>query len=286
MKKVWPGMAALAIMAASCSSSKSTEIVTPEIPKTPEWRLAGTIGTVLDEAGVVSPIADSIVITYNADKTFHSRESFQGAAFDFYFLYTAGYHQKDMVSLTRKFGLTGTPKVITEAYNDNHQLVRYFEPGYPDTRYDSLVYENNKIAKILFKHENILYHRIWEYTWQGDNLVEAKFYMTNQNTLAMELTSITTFTYNDAPSVFRPLAGYHLLRDAVLPETELLSANMPSSRTITDAKGKVYRIDTHTYSMNDKNLPETDTTRSQYFHDMPAQTDTYIRHYKYIDLNK
>lgn len=285
MKKVWLSIAALALMAAGCSSSKSTEIVIPETPKTPEWRLAEIIIAGVDQTGAVSPLTDSIVLTYNADKTFRSYESFRGTARDFYFLYTMGYDQQGVASLTRKFGLTGTPKVIAEAYNDNHRLIRYFEPGYADTRYDSVAYENNKIVKIVYKHENIRYHRIWEYTWQGDNLVEERAYMTNQSTLAMELTGTITYTYSKAPNVFKPMGGYHLLRDAVIPGTWQLSANMPATRTIADAKGKVYSIDTYSLALNEKGLAERDTCRQENFVGVPGIT-TIISHYKYIDLNK
>lgn len=284
MKKVWLGMAALALLAASCSSSKSDGIVTPEIPKTPDWRVAGSIGVHIEDNGEAAPIIDSTVYAYNPDKSFSFRETFQSATMDFYFKYTVGYDKNNIVSLTRKFGLEGTPKVITETRVLNGQVVRYFEPGYADTRYDSLVYENNRIVRVLFKHEDIRAHKIWEYTWQGDNVVEEKAYMTNQGTLAMELVSIYKHTYSNVPNIFRSMAGLHLLREYI-PNVQQLSANMVNTTTITNAAGQVETIFLHSRSMNDKNLPATDTVRQQTFGSTPG-TSIYVLRYKYIDLNK
>ncbi|NML39928.1 hypothetical protein HHL17_22195 [Chitinophaga sp. G-6-1-13] len=284
MKKVWLGMAALALMAASCSGNKSDDIVTPEVPKTPDWRVAGIIGVHLDDKGEASNIIDSTVFAYNPDKTFSFRETFQGETMDFYFKYTVGYDKNNIVNLTRKFGLTGTPKVITETHLLNNQIVRYFEPGYANTRYDSLVYENNKIVKVVFKHEDIRAHKIWEYTWQGDNVVEERAYMTNQGTLAMELVSIYKHTYSNVPNIFKSMTGLHLLREYI-PNVQQLSANMVNTTTITDATGKLQYQFAHSRSMNDKNLPATDTVRQQTFGSFPGASSS-VSHYKYIDLNK
>ncbi|MBC9909483.1 hypothetical protein [Chitinophaga varians] len=284
MKKVWLGMTALALMAASCSSNKSDDIVTPEVPKTPDWRVTGIIGVHLDNNGEPAKIKDSTVFAYNPDKTFNFRETFQSETMDFYFKYTAGYDKNNIVSLTRQFGLTGTPKVITETRLLNNQIVRYYEPGYANTRYDSLVYENNRIVKVVFKHEDIRAHKIWEYTWQGDNVVEEKAYMTNQSTLAMELVSIYKHTYSDVPNIFKSMTALHLLREYI-PNVQQLSANMLQTTTVTDGAGKLQYQIIRSRSMNDKNLPATDTARQQDFGAFPG-TSTYVSHYKYIDLNK
>lgn len=285
MKKTWLCMAALALMAASCSSNKSDDAVIPETPKTGEWYLSEIIRRDVNNDGTVSSYKDSTVITYNPDKTFNSREEFKGAVPSYYGLYKVVYDQKNITKLTLQSGKTASAALVAEARNTNNQLVRYFEPGYADSRYDSLVYENNKIVRVVYIHEDKRNNAKWEYTWQNDNVVEEREFRANPTTLALELTGITKHTYSDAPNVSRPMAGYHLLRQSS-PNVQQLSANEVNNSTLAKADGTVFAEYTYRRSLNDKKLPDTDTCwYKNVTANTPAQAIT-IYHYKYIDLNK
>ncbi|WP_223151294.1 hypothetical protein [Chitinophaga varians] len=278
-------MATLAFMAASCSSSKSDDAVTPEIPKTGEWYLSEIIRRDVDNTGTVSSYEDSTVITYNPDKTFNSREEFKGAVPSYYGLYKVVYDQQNITKLTLQSSKTAAAQLITEARNTNNQLVRYFEPGYANSRYDSLVYENNKIVRVVYTHEDKRNNAKWEYTWQNDNLVEERMYQANPTTLVLELTHITKHTYSDVPNVSRPMAGYHLLRQSD-PNVQQLSANEVNSTTLAKADGIVYAEYSYRRSLNDKKLPDTDTCWYRNIANNTPRQPITVSHYKYIDLAK
>lgn len=283
MKRVLLGMTALAFFAASCTDDKS-DIVTPDPPKTEDWYLTGIVVTEMDNSGNVTADKDSMVMTYNTDKTFNTLEETAGENATYYALVKFVYNQQKVTKITLQESKTGTAETVYECTYSGDQLVRFFEPGFSATSYDSLVYENNKVVKVFQVRTDKHNNKSWEYTWQNNNVTEAREFNANPTTYNLELTAIQKFTYNNVANPYRPLANFLLLKGDN-PDIPQLSANERVSYTVANAQNVVSHIYNYTRSANDRGLTVADTM----WHKTPAESTAkadYISAYKYTDLNK
>ncbi|NML39927.1 hypothetical protein HHL17_22190 [Chitinophaga sp. G-6-1-13] len=287
MKRIWFNMAVCAVITSSCSGSKSDD-VTPNPPPAPQWYLSETViryeyrNNPLIKPGTI----DSIVMTYNPDKTLHTHEEFRGPRNNFgasYSLYNAFYDRQKVTKMTYQNSKTGTPEVVNETRYVNNQLVRFFKPGFETTRYDSLVYENNKIVKAVHIDDQPLRSKMWEYTWDNGNLVEIKAYIYVPDE-GWKPGGITKIEYTDMPNMGLASAAYGLLWGGA-PSIAQLSANTSRSTAAYSIDGKLLYKYARTYSMNENNLPAID---SLWYTDAVAGTPLLysVSQLKYIDLNK
>jgi hypothetical protein len=283
MKKVLLGMAALAFFAASCTDDKS-DTVTPDPPKTEEWYLTGIVVRDIDNSGAVSADKDSMVMTYNTDKTFNTLEEITGENAAYYALVKFIYNQQKVTKITLQESKTGAAETIYECIYSGDQLVRFFEPGLSATSYDSLVYENNKVVKVFQVRADKRNNKSWEYTWQNNNVTEEREFNANPTTYNLELVSIRKYTYNNVANPYRPLANF-LLMKGDNPDIPQLSANERTSYTVANAQSVVSHIYNYTRSANDKGLTVADTMWHKTPAEITAKAD-YISTYKYADLNK
>ncbi|MEZ2443107.1 hypothetical protein AB6805_15395 [Chitinophaga sp. RCC_12] len=282
MKKVLLGMAALAFFAASCTDK--SDVVTPDPPKTEEWYLTGIVVRDIDNSGGISADKDSMTITYNTDKTFSTLEEITGENAAYYALVKLVYNQQKITKVTLQESKTGAAETIYECTYSGDQLIRFFEPGFAATSYDSLVYENNKVVKVFQVRADKRNNKSWEYTWQNNNVTEVREFEANPVTYKLELASIEKYTYNTVANPYKPLANFLLLKGDN-PDIPLLSANEQTSYTVANAQNVVSHIYSYTRSVNDKGLTVADTM----WHKTPAESTAkadYISAYKYTDLNK
>lgn len=287
MKHTWLSIAVIAAMATSCSSSKSDD-VTPDTPKVPEWYLSEmVIRYEYKDNPLIKPgTIDSIIRTYNPDKTFNTMETFRGPRASLgptYSLYKAFYNQQKVSKMTYQDSKTGTPEVINETRYVNNQLTRFFKPGLEATRYDSVVYENNKMVKVVHIDTIPSMSKIWEYTWENDNVVERKDYI-NVSNEGWKLIGIRKYDYTDFPNMSKSSASYFLLWGGA-PDDAMFSTNAIRSISTYGTNGELFYKYTRSYSMNDNNLPATDTL--WYTNAVAGTHQLYsVTRIKYIDLNK
>ncbi|MBC9909484.1 hypothetical protein [Chitinophaga varians] len=287
MKRVWFYMTVYAVIAGSCGSKKSDDI-TPVFPPSPEWRLSETvIRYAYGNNPLIKPgVTDSIITTYNPDKTFHTQEQFRGPRANSgatYYLYTALYDQQQVAKITYQHSKTGTPEIVNETRYVNHQLVRFFKPGLETTRYDSVVYENNKIVKVIHIDDPVSMSRKWEYAWEHDNLKEVKYYVYAPNEGWKDI-SVTRYDYTDIANMLKSAAPCFLLWGGA-PDASTFSANALRSTTTFATDGKILYTYTLSYTLDENNLPATD---SLWYTDAVAGTRQLysVSRSKYIDLNK
>jgi len=280
-------MTVYAVIAGSCGSKTSNDVM-PVFPPSPVWRLSETvIRYEYRNNPLIKPgITDSIITTYNPDKTFHTREQFRGPRGNSgatYYLYTAWYDQRQVSKMTYQNSKTGTPEIVNETRHVNQQLIRFFKPGQETTRYDSVVYENNKIVKVIHIDDQIAMSKKWEYAWEYDNLKEMKYYVYAPNE-GWKHVSVTRYDYTDIANMLNSAAPYFLLWGGT-PDATTFSANALRSSTTFTADGKILYRYTRSYTLDENNLPATD---SLWYTDAVAGTQQLysVSRSKYIDLNK
>lgn len=281
MKKIILGIAALAMFAVSCKSDKS-EIVTPE-PKQADWYITGAVSHPIVN-GAATQDTDSLLYTYNADKTVNTLEEFNVGTETGYAFYSFVYDQGKLTKLTAKYSKTGATETLKEFRYSGANLVRMFNPGEAATNYDSLVYDNNKLIKfVTISNGNA--NRTLEYTWENNNVTVEKEYKPDANTHEMVILYTRKYTYNEVTNPFKSLAlVYYLLGDQT-DGANHLSAHEMTARERSTPTGTTSNFYTITREQNDKKLTISDTSWLKVLATDPNKAQ-YITTYKYIDLNK
>lgn len=268
MKKILLGMTALAIFMSSCTKNDKSDPIIVDPPMS-AWYITGVIGTEVDgNSGAISVVKDSMVISYNADKTFSSLEEIEGT---YYQLIKLVYDQLKVSKVTSQSSKAGDAKTRYEVRYAGDNIVRIFEPGKADVQYDSLVYDNNKLVKVVHVEADKRSNRQFEYTWTNNNVTEEKEYRPDQTTGEFKLSFVRKYAYNNAPNLLKPLSNYGLMGGDA-PNVLTFSANEVVSRTVTMPDGSV--MDTYTWSrsVSENKLTLTDTLRKN-------NKITYIQRY-------
>lgn len=274
-------MAALAVFMTSCKDDKN-QTVTPDPPRPSAWYLTTVISRDV-ESGELSDMKDSMVITYNADKVISSLEETVEPNAVYYAMVKLQYDQLKVTKLTTQDSKTGTAKTEYECRYAGNNLVRFFHPGEADINYDSLVYDNDKIVKVLQVRAEKRNQKRYDYTWQGNNVTTEKEFRPNA-TNELELSFIRTFTYNEVPNPMRPMSNYFLMQGDN-PNVAYLSANELNTRSEATPDSKVFDIYKYTRAVNDLHMTAVDTF---WRNNIAAGTTVpvTISHYKYTDLSK
>ena len=283
MKKIILGIAALAFFATSCKNDKS-ETVTPDPPKAADWYITEAVAHPVVN-GVVTQDRDSLLYTYNTDKTVNTVEEFNLGGETGYSLYTFVYDQGKLTKVTGKYSKTAAAETLKEFRYSGANLVRMFNPGEANSNYDSLVYDNNKLIKAVKIRTDKTANRILEYTWENNNVTVEKEYRPDMNTNEMVINYTRKYTYNDVANPFKSLAlAYYLLGDQ-MNDANHLSAHEMTARERGTPAGTTYDFYTVTREQNDKKLTISETSWLKTLSTDPNKAE-YITTYKYTDLNK
>lgn len=283
MKKIILGIAALAIFAVSCKSDKN-ETVTPDPPKPADWYITVAVAHPIVN-GVATQDADSLLYTYNADKTVNTIEEYNIGAETGYALYTYTYDQGKLTKLTAKYSKTGATETVKEFRYSGANLVRMFEPGQANSNYDSLVYENNKLIKFVKIRAEKTANRTLEYTWENNNVTVEKEYRPDVNTHEMVINYTRKYTYNDVANPYKSLALAYYLQGDQMNSANHLSAHEMTARERGTPAGTTYDFYTVTREQNDKKLTISETNWLKTLSTDPNKAQD-ITTYKYTDLNK
>ncbi|MEC5144326.1 hypothetical protein [Chitinophaga sp. 212800010-3] len=276
MKKVLLGVAALALFAAACKNDKKDDI-TP-VPTTEDWNISGAVDT--DN--------DSLIYTYNADKSINTiEEATVNNPDGYYRLFRFSYDNGKPVRVTIKKKKTDTEVTYKQFVYSGNRLVRidnFFDIMDQATSIaasrDTLVYENDKLVKVE-KGAGNGSDRKREFTWTGNSITAEKEYRPVNNTLTLSYNR--TFTYSDKANPAKTLSyAYFLIGDQ--SNTYNLSDNFITSRKVINHLGVPDGEYTWGRSFDNKGLMLTDTTT--YKSGSGGKTETYVTRYKYIDLNK
>ncbi|MBO9732705.1 MAG: hypothetical protein J7623_28940 [Chitinophaga sp.] len=280
MRKLILGFAALTMLISSCKKKDKKETVTPAN----DWYITTSIATQVRD-GIVTKNQDSVLYTYNADKTLHTAEEFSvDNGLTYYDLLTFVYDNGKLVKLNRQNGRVESPATILEFRYAGNLLTRSYAPGQATTNYDSLVYENNKVVALV-KVRSGKIDKILEYTWDGNSVATEKQFNWDVANHLKVLSLSHQYGYNDVANARKTLAfPYYLLGDQG-GSAHLLSAREITNRSTINTLGAETDFISYTRDRDNQQLTVADTS---WYKATAGGTKTagYITRYKYTDLSK
>lgn len=280
MRKLILGLTALTMLASSCKKKDKKDTITPAN----DWYITTAVATQVRD-GIITKNQDSILYTYNADKTLHTAEEFSiDNGLTYYDLLTFVYDNGKLVKLNRQNSRAEPPATILEFQYTGQLLTRSYAPGQTATNYDSLVYENNKVVT-LAKVRSGKIDKILEYTWDGSNIATEKQHKWDAANRLKVLLQSHQYRYNDVANARKTQAfPYYLLADQG-GSAQLLSAHELTNRSTINTIGAETDFVSYTRERNDKQQTVADTSWYKATAADPKKAG-YITTYKYTDLGK
>jgi hypothetical protein len=257
MNKMFLGLLALSLTAISCSHDTTDDIVPDPPVAADEWYMTKIFGNRYDETGQKEEGLDSTVMLYNPDKTLKSIISyFLNPGLDFsttQFIYENG----KIINTMSAYESSVVPTLLQTFSYSGDKVVKIKIADRGEGSYDSLVYNDNHLIKIITASNEPYQNKRREFKWENNNVIEENEYRPNAVTKELELRYVRKYTYSNLPNPYKSIRATCFLWYL---EPLMLCDNRFKTCTIYKA-GILYEEYTTSSGVNDKGLIVTDTLR-------------------------